>query len=1086
MADNHQNNRLLQVYKASAGSGKTYQLAYNYIKYLFLAQESFIRDAVFTSNFNSNRWYNNAHRTILAVTFTNKSTDEMKKRILDYLFKLANNDFDDYIAKLRVDCPFLKDADPDIFSVTAGKLLSDILQDFPSFRVSTIDSFFQSIVRSFAHELNIDMNYRVELETDAIIEEATDNMLNEKVNSEEFLRWMLTFSQDNISDGKSWNIRNDIIALKNIINQEAFRMEIQDNKSLDINSLSLLKKKIQISKDNYKAKVAEACEELQNEKPTISDLKIKANLKKQILELCDVKDNPDKFSIKKSLQEAIENNDNGSWYTKTDLKYLDDAYVSKIRLLINNVLELVSEDSEEKIKYNTLNEIGRNIYILGITQSLQENINQVCLENDCVILSTTNEFIQKIIDKSDVPFIYEKIGSSIHHYMIDEFQDTSQLQWKNFVPLLKEAFSQNYESLIVGDVKQSIYRWRNGDWNILNNIGKGNDFKDEADIVNIQSLDNNFRSAKNIVEFNNFIFSELPKKIDADNGLLKPLTSIYKEDETKQNAKADSEGFVSCCFITPDKENRFVDVALDKMVENIDALHNNNVSYSKMAIIVRRNSEGNSVANRLLQEGIPFYSADALRTAENNAVKFILSMVEFTTNMNDNLFRANLLIDTYYLLNKNIEDIDWTLVSLNSTDEWLRAWLKIFFEKNITHTINVKIEKIKEISKMSLLPMVQNIDKFFDLTNLDGGKHYLYIQSLIDNINTFYDKFKYHNISNFLKYWKEKSDNISITMPNANDAVQIITIHKSKGLEFDAVFLPFINFKASKTNIVEQFHKEYLFTDFEKNKVILNINNKKLENSKFKDLYNKNVFDKLTDMLNIFYVATTRPKKYLFINFENKSNSLGEIILNIFETDEGKKLMEQNADTYTLGVLENNDVQDKQKDEVRYLDINYYSNINNNLFVTKERRNLSDEERIKIQHGIIMHGIFEKIKYFSDIDNVVNQFCADGIIEDKQRIYSYIEEIRNSELAYLFKENNGYEIFNEIEIFDYDKKRNIRIDRLMLKDNHAIIIDYKFGKYNEKYNNQIQNYISIIKKMGYKDVLGYLIYFPDCKCIKVD
>ena len=196
--------------------------------------------------------------------------------------------------------------------------------------------------------------------------------------------------------------------------------------------------------------------------------------------------------------------------------------------------------------------------------------------------------------------------------------------------------------------------------------------------------------------------------------------------------------------------------------------------------------------------------------------------------------------------------------------------------------------------------------------------------------------------------------------------------------------------------------------------------------------------------------------------------------------------MDQNADTYTLGVLENNDVQDKQKDEVRYLDINYYSNINNNLFVTKERRNLSDEERIKIQHGIIMHGIFEKIKYFSDIDNVVNQFCADGIIEDKQRIYSYIEEIRNSELAYLFKENNGYEIFNEIEIFDYDKKRNIRIDRLMLKDNHAIIIDYKFGKFNERYNNQIQNYISIIKKMGYKDVLGYLIYFPDCKCIKVD
>lgn len=1084
MLENYQYNKLLQVYKASAGSGKTYQLAYNYIKYLFLAQESFIREFCSSGNANNFKWFNNAHRTILAVTFTNKSTDEMKKRILDYLFKLAKNDFEQYVLKLKDDCGFLRNASPEIFCVTAGRLLSDILQDFPSFRVSTIDSFFQSIVRSFAHELNIDMNYRVELETDAIIEEATDNMLNEKVNSEELLKWMLTFSQDNISEGKSWNIRKDIISLKNIINQESFQLETQNNKCLDINTLSELKRKIQQQKKEYKEKVLKACKILAEEKPVINDLKIKANIKKQILELCDISNNIDDFSLKKTLKDALEK-ENDSWYAKTDQKFVDNEYISKIKIIVTAIVSLIGDDSEEKIKYNTINEIGRNIYILGITQTLQQNINQVCLDNDCVILSSTNEFIQKIIDKSDVPFIYEKIGSSIHHYMIDEFQDTSQLQWKNFIPLLNEAFSQDYESLIVGDVKQSIYRWRNGDWNILKNIGKNNDFKNEKDIVNIQSLDNNFRSAANIVSFNNFIFSKLPEKIDSDNLLTKKITDIYNVDETTQNIKSKEDGYVSCCFIYPDKDNKFIDIALCKLIENIDALRDVNVPYSKMAIVVRRNSEGNIVANRLLKEGIPFYSAEALKTSENDAVKFILSLVEFFTNMNDSLLRTNLLVDTYYLFNMDTHDIDWMAVNNKNTDEWLCWWLKLIFSTNTSNTINNKATKIKEISKMSLLPMVQNIDKFFNLTSMYSGRHYLYIQSLMDNINTFSEKFKYNNIVNFLKYWKEKSDNISITMPNVNDAIQIITIHKSKGLEFDAVFLPFINFKASKDSIVESFHKEYLFTDYEKYKVILNINNRKLENSNFKDIYIENVFDKLTDMLNIFYVASTRPRKYLFINFENKKNSLGEVIYNILNSDDNNNFMTQNADTFTLGTLTDTEADSKNDDMCNYIEVNYQNDISNNLFINDVRDDLSEDEKTKIQHGIIMHRIFEKIRFFSDIDSVVNQFFTDGIIDDKQQIYNYIEKLKNSDVYRYFDEDNGFEVFNEIEIFDSEKKRNIRCDRLMLKENNAIIIDYKFGKQYEKYNKQIENYVSVIKNTGYDNVEGYLLYFPECKCIKV-
>ena len=1082
MIKNQEYHQLLQVYKASAGSGKTYQLAYNYIKYLFLAQEAYIMDD------DSSKWYPNAHRTILAVTFTNKSTDEMKTRILDRLFQLSKNNFSsdiaDYVEKLKHDCNFLADKDDSVFSSVAGKLLSDLLQDFPSFRVSTIDSFFQSIVRSFAQELNIDMNYRVELDTDVIIEEATDNMLNEKVNSQEFINWMLTFSQDNISEGKSWNIRKDIIALKDIINQESFRMETQHSESFNINSLAELKKFISIGKTQYLTLLSNACDEIKKYEKEIENSNIKSTLKTQILKLSSVVDNPDSFEIKKTIQDALDN-DNDWWYTKANQKYLDNVFIDKLKVDINNVLNLIKEDSEQKKIYNTLKEINKNIYILGITQTLQENINQVCLDNDCVILSSTNEFIQKIIDNSDVPFIYEKTGSSIRHYMIDEFQDTSQLQWKNFIPLLKESFSQDYESLIVGDVKQSIYRWRNGDWNILNNIGKGKDFKDENKLVNIQSLDNNFRSAKNIVNFNNLIFTKLPKIIDPE------LCNLYNVDETKQHARSSNDGFVSCSFITPDKNDKFVDIALDKLIENIRALREINVPFSKMAIIVRRNNEGSVVANRLLLEKIPFYSADALKTSDNNAVKFILSLVEFCTDMKNLLFRANLLVDTYYLLGKNISEIDWMCVDTNSIDEWLSFWLRIWFENNNTNAITNKVNEIKKISKMSLLPMVQNIDKFFGLSNLNGSKqHYLFIQSLMDNINAFSEKFKYQNITNFLKYWSEKSNNISITMPNANNAIQIITIHKSKGLEFDAVFLPFINFKASKDGIVDSFHKEFLFTHFKQNKVILNINNKKLKNSAFNSLYDSNLIDKLSDMLNIFYVAVTRPTKYLFINFEMKKDSLGEKVKSILDEDEGKEIMNINLDTYTCGELveikDDNKNNNKESEVFNYIDINYKNNIDNNLFVKKGQSTLTEEERLKIKHGIIMHKIFENIKYFSDIDRVVNQFCSDGIIEDKNLIYEYIDEIRNSDVSTFFDDDNGFKVYNEIEIFNSIDDCINRCDRLMIKDNHAIIIDYKFGKINKIYENQIRNYISVVKNMGYENVDGYLLYFPDCNCIKVN
>ena len=508
----------IKVYKASAGSGKTYTLVYEYIKFLFNAQSLMTSALKQGGDFSMHYSSMNLHRGILAVTFTNKSTAEMKERIVMALYELAKGEREDYVKKLRGDIPALSGVDDAEIGRRAKALLTDILQDYTQFRVSTIDGFFQQVVRSFARELNLNNQYQVELDTDRILEMAVDNMLASLGNSQQstadgqqstlLLDWLTEFASENVVDGKSWNPRSAILGLAKLILTEDYLSQ-KEKFGFDLKRLKEYRDHIRKIIKKFDDDLKAVCDEAQKALSGVDGKEVFGDNRISRFDYEYLKGK--NYELSATFVKGAESDDLTVWCKK---KYQKDVslqgVVSRLHECVKRIVDLCDVAGDRYKEWQTAKIVNSYIYILGILNEVDRHVMEICREKDCLIISSTSDFINKIIDNSDTPFIYEKVGVRTEHFMIDEFQDTSRLQWSNFVPLLKEAVSQGNESMIVGDVKQSIYRWRNGDWRILHE-GIGKEFKDYVKDV---SLGENYRSAREVIEFNNKLYAEVPKLVD--------------------------------------------------------------------------------------------------------------------------------------------------------------------------------------------------------------------------------------------------------------------------------------------------------------------------------------------------------------------------------------------------------------------------------------------------------------------------------------------------------------------------------------------------------------------------------------------
>ena len=1054
---------MIELFSASAGAGKTHRLTGEYIKRLFIGEAQY--------------------RHILAVTFTNKATEEMKSRILNELYIIASGRESRFMQELL---PLVGGSQQKL-RARARVILSQILHDYSLFNVSTIDRFFQSVMRAFARELGKMVSYGVELDEKSIRLAAIDRIYADlgKQENAKLLGWMTEFAKEVVAEGEGWNIKDKIADLSSEVNNEGYKL-LQRNAGAaygNLNGNEVQDLKVRVKKIR-----------------TLFIKRLKEIGNNGLAHMSALGHSPSEYKggfrspfcrfekmAKGEMQDgdsakfkAIYNN-KSEWVSKNNNP--DDFYSNDLN---NDIKEFVDLCDTLPL-FRTAEAILQRINQFGILNNIQREIQTICREQNVMLLADTTELLNRIIDGNDTPFIYEKIGTQLNYIMLDEFQDTSRMQWQNFEPLIAEIESRTphkngFGNVVVGDIKQSIYRWRNSDWQILHNFATGPIGKYSKSI----SLDTNWRSLQNIITFNNSFFESAAKELDnkfASNssGNLTPIAEIYKtiaQQYPKEKSSIPAEGYVEVRIYDKvpkgTKETTGTDAKMRPYQATVEAIKDalcRGYSYSHITILVRKNTEGAAIAKHLLENNIPVVSSDSMLLVSS---KVIRSLVE------------------------RLAAIATSATAPADTD--------------------------KELRNMPLLQLVQHIihNELPDAAKADMA----YLNAFMDVVLKFTSE-EGSNLSLFLKWWSENGTSYSISAPKSN-AVTICTIHKSKGLEAEIIIIPFFTCKL-EPEVNGIIWCSTTDPEIGYNQPLPVLYSAKLENTLFKEDYYKEKHNCYIDAINLAYVACTRPRNELYIfadksarSFNNSMASLLATFVNApdkvpFVKDSSSIDPSQKCDIYKFGV-KNQRHECKvpaagasastpasapvlQADALMLL-APIKQTGRNRLAVSQSSINEGDDSiRNK---GVILHEIFSFIKNKRDIPDAVKRATLLGIVNKESfadlltatapTIEDVIAQLI-SQTDHLHWFDDSAQILNEQEILSGDDTIT-RPDRVILlpdgKGAHkAIVVDYKFGEYDpnstqlKRYHSQVAGYMSSLCKMGFVDVSGYIWYPLHNKIIEV-
>lgn len=1076
----------LTVYKASAGSGKTHRLTEEYLLLLF------------ASSF--------AYKHILAVTFTNKATEEMKSRIVEELAKLASDKPSDYVKTLTKE--YRKPEE--WVRVEARKILVAILHDYSSFSISTIDRFFQQTMRAFTREIGLGGGYNVELDTNKVLGEAIDSMLYdlERSENQQLLDWLIRFSEEKIENGETWNIRNDIHSLSSEIFKETYKA-FSDRIQEDIADKTLL--------DDYKKKLLVYIQQYQRRSAEIGE---KALNVMQRYDLCPEdfkggKNSTFRSFLKWAMGEIKEPTDTfrkmvddvSVWVTKTT----PSSVKSKIEDAFSNglndcVCDIISH-YDNSVTYQTAYEINRYFFTLGILGDVDKKVRQYAAENNVMLISDTTELLNKIIGETDSPFVYEKVGTRVGHYMIDEFQDTSNMQWKNFLPLLRDSLGAGNKNLIVGDVKQSIYRWRNSDWKLLDEQ-LDLDFKTNGIIH--RSLDTNWRSCENVVNFNNAIFeigSKLLQSLFNENlnditynPALAPMytriEAAYKDSyqHLPEKKKNSDSGHVRVQFIDTQEHSSWQAYVLEQLPHSIEELQDKGYALKDIAILVRTKKEGAEVANRLLEYKnqqkqskykYDIISDEALFVKNSTSIKLIVSLLKYLRNSTDFTLKTLALYEYYKF--KNQLTPEETICN------------------HISNSADFPDEIAAELNRIKQLPLYEMTEEIFDLFNdaMESNEN-IYIQAFMDMVLDFSVK-NSSDLDSFLQWWDESGQKKTLFTPDGQDAIRIMTIHKSKGLGFEVVLLPFGNWEIDHKLTTILWCRPQI-EPFDRLQLVPVKYSQKLKNTIFANEYFDEKLHAFIDNFNVLYVALTRAKNDLIIfspkpkEKQKEINSISSLLWACVHSQAkdqpGKTFtrlpewLDENTDCFDLGeskggftVVKSSIAPSDSEVNVGVLPGISFDNrlklkLNNKYFFAK------DGQR---EYGTLMHEIISKIRSVDELDKVVETYQLSGEITEteKNEITDLLNEyLSDPQISPWFSQE--YEVLNEVQILQ-PNGTFIRPDRVMIKQDEVVVIDYKFGEKEEKkYLKQVKNYTSQIKKMGYTHVKGFICYIVLGKVVEAE
>jgi ATP-dependent exoDNAse (exonuclease V) beta subunit len=1116
---------MLTLYSASAGTGKTHTLTGEYLSLLFKGRER--------------------HRHILAVTFTNKATAEMKSRIIDELFRLADGQSSAYLTQLSAGA---NKSEAEI-RAQAKRLLTAILHDYSAFHISTIDHFFQHTIRAFTREIGLQGNYQIELDETRMLEDAVESLLAglEKNENTALMDWLLRFTEDKIEEGGGWDIRRDMIKLGGQLFKESYkshsdeaREELKQKDRL-ADYRNELYRIIRSAQKTARQAGEKGLALMKRHGMQPSDFKggsrsvffyfeklAAGEMKEPSATFCNLVDHPDAYLAKTAAPEQKQ--------------AAGQLYADGMNDLIRDIVSFFGNLTA----YYTAQEIARNFYALGILADLSQHIALWREEENKMLIADTTELLHKVIDRSEIPFIYEKTGTRIEHYMIDEFQDTSAMQWSNFRPLLKDSLDSGRRNLIVGDVKQSIYRFRNADWTLLDRKVK-EEFPQQVDEKNLTV---NWRSYRHVVEFNNMLFDAVPLILQQSYNEEIDRSSLSEEEKSEYNTRilsayrnasqqvappfAAKDGHVWVQFLAGADDKTWQDQSLEQLPRIVEQLQDNGYALRDIAILTRTGKEGLQAAETLLgyKEAHPesgykydIITEDSLTIHSSLSVRWLVALLSYL-NQPDIASRYDRVLLLHAILQRKRASLRRKDASHGETSpEYCDAESRSPERRDpashfpasrdpefplsapassvagqvpdsgadlamTDHDLfrPFSDETMQALRKLANRPLYELAEGLFRLFEKDFPESELvFIQAFLDTVAEYVLN-ETADTGAFIAWWNETGCRKKIVTPDSQNAIRILTIHKSKGLGFKAVILPFAEWKMDQKEAILWCRTRQ--EPFSQLSLLPVKYGSVLKNTFFASDYFHEKLHAYMDNLNALYVACTRAKEELIVMAPRPKTemlTLSRLLWEGLQTDAHDSFDAENG-VYERGAWWHTTA-DQTPSGMEELAVKRFHSISPDrriqLRLHRKGGFLEDEKR---KYGILMHDILSRIEKRDDLFSSIAEKYASGEIrqeecralEEKLRLLTAKEEVR----CWF---DGSMQVLNEVEILS-GKGRSQRPDRVMIDENRRVtIVDYKSGEQKEaSHRRQIGKYMALIREMGYADVTGYLWYItPDEieKCI---
>ena len=1047
------------VYKSSAGSGKTFTLVKEYLK-LALSDKNYPPQS---------------YRHILAVTFTNKAAGEMKERIITALKELSQNN------KTAAGTSTLKNIlleELKIDEVTLQKralyILQAILHNYSDFAVGTIDSFVHKIVRTFAFDLKIPMNFEVELDAEQLLSQAIDLLISKAGSDEQLTKILVEFTESKTDEEKSWHIEYNLLEFAKNLIKEDNNVFIDQLKELSIADIKKIKNELTEKIKIFEHKIIEAAKnstEFLNKKnirPEAMHYGTKG-IYGYFLKLAKGNlDNPEPGSY---VKETI---DKDKWTSKKattqEVSAIDEI---KPHLIKNfeTIFQLIEMDLANYILFKLIN---GNMYALALLNEIKSVVNEIKAQNNIIHISEFNTLISNIVLNEPIPFIYERLGEKYHHYLIDEFQDTSALQWNNLLPLIDNSLAESHFNMIVGDGKQSIYRWRGSQVEQFSKLPEPHQLSDNILIqerhntlkrnYNPKQLSQNYRSKAEVVAFNNDFFT-----VTADL-LQDQHKNIYDNQQQLFNEKH-TGGYTSIDFIDSEKE-LFDGTTCEKIHSIIKDSLENNFKLKDIAILCRKNSQGSLIADYLIDKGITVVSPDSLLLKKSDEINFIFCVLNYLNDNNNQIAKISIvqyLVRTDLIKNKNIHELISEVRDAKTFEKFLSRY-------------NFSFNK-QYLLKFPLYELCEALTRIFSLNKTVN----IYISFFLDKVLE-YTQSKGNNLAGFIEWWSNEKNQPSLSIPDNMDAVKIMTIHRSKGLEFPVVILPFANWQIKSMN--ESVWVETKNEEIPNLPVALLPLSSKLEDTIYSEVFEEEKNKLLLDNINLLYVAMTRAEERLHILTQKPGKNFDKLtnVTNIFANYLNRKdFFNDNQNFYEFG-NKTDRIASKKKIENTYT----LKNVNSTGWHEKVRiksgtmaQVLFENKNDPKKRGILFHEILSKIKTEKDILSVLKDLQIVGIINEDEKTglqHELNKILAIPEIKIFFGEH--LIVKTEAEIL-LPNGNTYRPDRVIFEKEKTIVVDFKTGEENKKYNEQIMEYAQTLEQMGYPATERYIIYLDKEKVIAV-